>query len=229
MNPAILYEDKDIIVCIKPAGTPTQSSSIGTPDMVSILKNHIYKSSPQKQPPYLAVIHRLDQPVEGLLVFAKNPASAKNLNKQLTEYGFGKHYRAILTGTPPSPEGDLIDFLIKDGKRNLSRVCTPNTPGAKKAALHYKVLESKPPYSLVDVTLKTGRHHQIRVQMAHLGCPIAGDLKYGSTSIPSTAAYSDDTSHTFHTLQLFACRLSFKHPSTKKQMDFHMDSIGHPL
>lgn len=214
MTPDILYEDQDIIVCIKPAGIATQSSRIGTPDMVSILKNHIYKNSPKKAEPYLAVIHRLDQPVEGLLVFAKTPAAAARLNKQLTQYGFGKHYRAILTGTPSPTEGDLCDYLIKDGRTNSSRVCTPDTPGAKKAVLHYKVLESNPTCSLVDVTLETGRHHQIRVQMAHIGCPIAGDRKYGGAANTCAQPY--------RSLQLYACRLTFKHPRTGRAMDFQL-------
>lgn len=223
MTPDIIYEDKDIIVCVKPAGIATQSSRMQTPDMVSILKNHIYKNTPGKQPPYLAVIHRLDQPVEGLLVFAKTPAAARNLSQQLTQYGFGKHYRALLTGTPTSPEGDLTDYLVKDAGTNSSRVCTADTPGAKKAVLHYKILASRPPYSLAEITLETGRHHQIRVQMAHLGCPIAGDKKYGN--VPAIPAKADDMPQLFHSVQLYACRLTFRHPGTGKKLDFKLDRL----
>ena len=219
MTPNILYEDNDIIVCVKPAGTPTQSSRIQSPDMVSILKNHIYKNAAQKQEPYIAVIHRLDQPVEGLVVFAKNPAAAKSLNRQLTEFGFGKHYRARLANTPPSAEGDLTDYMVKDGKTNTSRICTPDTPGAKKAVLHYKIIESAPPYALAEITLETGRHHQIRVQMAHLGCPIVGDRKYGGAPCGETAGHNTG-GIPLQGLQLFACRLTFRHPRTGKQMDF---------
>lgn len=217
MNPDILYEDQDIIVCAKPAGVPTQSSSVSTPDMVSILKNHIYKNS-KKASPYLAVIHRLDQPVEGLLVFAKTPAAAKNLSKQLTDYGFGKHYRALLTGIPNDKEADLMDYMVKDSKSNCSRICSADTPGAKKAVLHYKILETAAPYALADITLETGRHHQIRVQMANLGVPIAGDRKYDS-------AYSK-SSPPFCSLQLFACRLKFRHPRTDKNMEFQFDRLS---
>ena len=218
MNPDILYEDEDIIVCVKPAGIPTQSSRIGTPDMISILKNHIHKNNPRKQPPYLAVIHRLDQPVEGLLVFAKTPAAARELNKQLTRFGFGKHYRALLTGIPAAMEGDLADYLVKDGRNNTTQVCTPETPGAKKALLHYKIIESSPDSacSLAEITLETGRHHQIRVQMAHMGTPIAGDRKYGRESEKTSESCG---------LQLFACRLKFKHPRTGKIMDFQTDRL----
>lgn len=210
----ILHEDTDIIVCVKPAGTPTQSRSIGTPDMESILKNHIASNASQKQPPYLAIIHRLDQPVEGILIFAKTPTAAKSLNKQLTEYGFGKHYRALLSGTPTLLEGTLTDYLVKDGKTNSAKVCSADTPQAKKAVLHYHITKSAPPYSLADITLETGRFHQIRVQMAHMGCPIVGDRKYGSED------------PLYPALQLFAYRLTFKHPCTGKPMDFQLDLLA---
>lgn len=219
MTPDILYEDQDLIVCVKPSGIATQSSRIGTPDMVSILKNHIYKNSEKKTEPYLAVVHRLDQPVEGLLVFAKNRSAAAKLTKQLTQYGFGKYYRALLIGTPSPDHGSLCDYLVKDGKTNTSRICTPDTNGAKKAVLHYKILESKPPFSLAEVTLETGRHHQIRVQMAHLGCPIAGDRKYGTAS-------ADVPLKKYQTLQLYACRLTFCHPRTCRQMEFRLDRLA---
>ncbi|CUX34844.1 RluA family pseudouridine synthase [Clostridium sp. C105KSO13] len=223
MNPDILFEDRDIIVCHKPAGVPTQSKHVGTPDMISILINYIHKSSLEKGRPYLAVIHRLDQPVEGLLVFARTPAAARELNKQLTEYGFGKHYRALLQGVPVSLEGDLEDYLIKDGRTNVSHVCSDDIPGAKKARLHYKIIETRPPYALADIVLETGRHHQIRVQMAHLGTPIAGDKKYGSTqSLPHSC--TGGAPLVFRSLQLFACHLTFRHPGTNELMEFHLNT-----
>ena len=116
LTPEIIYEDKNIIVCHKPAGVPTQSSRIGTKDMVSILKNHLIKNTAKKnasREPYLAVIHRLDQPVEGLLVFAKTPAAAKELSRQLTTSGFGKYYRAQALGIFEHNEGTLEDYLVK--------------------------------------------------------------------------------------------------------------------
>ena len=197
MKPHILYEDQDIIVCLKPAGIPTQTSRPGLPDMVSILKNHIYQNSAHKKQPYLAVIHRLDQPVEGLLVFAKTPAAAKELNRQLQSFGFGKYYQAVLLGCPQTADGILEDYLVKDGRTNTSRICTEETPGAKVARLSYHIAKTTAEFSLAEIHLDTGRHHQIRVQMAHLGCPIAGDRKYG----PNQTSFSQ--------LQLFACRLEF--------------------
>lgn len=225
MTPEILYEDKEIIVCIKPAGIPTQSSRIGTPDMVSILKNHLHTSGAAKQPPYLAVIHRLDQPVEGVLVFARTPASAKKLNQQLQTSGFGKHYLALLSTVPSVPEADLHDYLIKDGRTNTSRICTAETPGSKAARLHYRITKQTDTFAVAEITLDTGRHHQIRVQMAHLGCPIVGDRKYGT----STSSTDTTISGLFGTppsqLQLFAYRLSFRHPISGKTMEFSIEDV----
>lgn len=206
MTPEIIYEDSHIIVCRKPAGIPTQSGRIGMPDMVSILKNHL---AAQRKNPYLAVIHRLDQPVEGLLVFAKTPAAARELNRQLTSSGFGKYYRAIVTGVPSPLEGTLEDYMVKDSRGNVSRICSPETPGAKLARLHYKVIESCEDTSLVEIHLDTGRHHQIRLQMSHMGHPLAGDRKYG---IPDSA----------EKLQLCAFRLEFTHPITGKKLRFEL-------
>lgn len=209
----IIYEDPHIIVCHKPAGVPTQSARIGTPDMVSMLKNYLSGG-------YLAVIHRLDQPVEGLLVFAKTPKAARELNLQLTSSGFGKYYRATVFGVPEPSEGILEDYLVKDARSNTSRICTKNTPGAKAARLHYKVEkiydDTFPITSLVKIHLDTGRHHQIRVQMAHLGCPLIGDRKYGEKTGSDTN--TPDTPH--RTLKLCAYRLEFRHPENGKKLKF---------
>ena len=137
----ILYEDPQIIVCVKPAGIPTQTKKIGLPDMVSLLKNHLAGQCPSGQPPYLALIHRLDQPVAGILVFARTPAAAKTLNQQLTSHQFGKYYRALVFGQPPKDEGTLENYLVKDSRSNTSRVCAKDTPGAKSARLHYAIVK----------------------------------------------------------------------------------------
>lgn len=202
----IIYEDPHIIVCRKPAGVPTQSARISTPDMASMLKNYLSGG-------YLAVIHRLDQPVEGLLVFAKTPQAARELNHQLTSSGFGKYYRAVVSGTPDPLEGTLQDYLVKDARSNSSRVCGKDTPGAKEACLHYKTVEtySDSGTSLVEIKLDTGRHHQIRVQMSHIGCPLAGDYKYGYKSEKNAEP-----------LRLCAYKLCFKHPLDKRKLTFEL-------
>ena len=211
MNLHILHEDEHIIVCYKPAGIPTQTKKLGEQDMVSILKNYLKGG-------YVAVIHRLDQPVEGLLVFAKTPFAAKELNKGLQGAGFGKHYKVVLWGIPTQKKATLEDYLVKDGRTNTSRVCESSEADAKKAVLSYEVIatgkDDGKDISLVKVKLDTGRHHQIRVQMANMGCPILGDAKY------NTAAVQD---RRFRQIALCAYRLEFLHPKTKKQMEFEIE------
>lgn len=221
MNLRILHEDEHVIVCYKPAGIPTQTSKLGEQDMVSILKNYLFQNQKDKKEPYVAVVHRLDQPVEGLLVFAKTPFAAKELNKGLQGAGFGKYYKAVLWGVPKEKVATLEDYLVKDGRTNTSRVCGPSEKDAKKAVLSYEVLatgkDDQKDISLVKVKLDTGRHHQIRVQMANMGCPIWGDAKY------NTAAVQD---RSFRQIALCAYRLEFVHPKTKKLMVFEIDPEG---
>ena len=218
MNLQILFEDNDIIVCYKPAGVPTQTAKMGAQDMESLLKNHIYKTQKEKKPPYVAVIHRLDQPVEGLLVFAKTPSAAKELSKEVQRgAGFGKYYKAVLCGVPKETTGKLENYLVKDGKTNTSRVCEPSEKDAKKAILNYEVLKVQEEKCLVRVKLDTGRHHQIRVQMSHMGCPIFGDTKYGTQGVEKGM---------WQQIALCAYRLEFVHPKTKKKMSFEVEPKG---
>lgn len=142
INENILYEDKEILVCRKPSGMPVQAARIGTMDMESALKNYLAQKTPGKIP-YLAVVHRLDQPVEGVLVFAKTQGAAGNLSKQIMAGGAGKYYLAVTEGVPGKQEGIFIDYLKKNGKANMSQAVPENTPGAKKAILHYRVLDQK--------------------------------------------------------------------------------------
>lgn len=242
-SPLIIYEDEQIIVCHKPAGTPTQSARIGTADMESLLKNHLFTSQKfhrtKSGEPYLAIIHRLDQPVEGILVFAKTPAAAKELNRQLTSGGFGKYYLAVISGIPEPQEGALENYLVKDARTNSSAVCTKTTPGAKPAKLHYRTIEtyttlensgfSSTPQdkqntsALIEVHLDTGRHHQIRVQMAHFGHPLIGDRKYGKEISNHINAVQSPTKR-FQAGQLHLCayKLTFHHPKTGKEMEFQI-------
>lgn len=159
----ILYEDKEILVCRKPSGMPVQAAGIGTMDLESTLKNYLAQKAPGKMP-YLAVVHRLDQPVEGVLVFAKTPGAAGNLSKQMMAGGAGKYYLAVTEGAPKDQEGTLISYLKKRKSEHV-----PGSTGkytwCKKAILHYKVLDQKEingkKRTLLRIKLETGRHHQI--------------------------------------------------------------------
>lgn len=241
----ILYEDDHILVCIKPSGTATQCKSIKNPDMVSILKNHIAKNTASEAPaakgsvsePYLAVIHRLDQPVQGIMVFAKTPFAAKELSRQIQTDGFGKYYRALISGRPPKASDTLENYMQKDGKSNTSCICQKEAPGAKLARLSYKTVPENAQYftsnqntqnyqagidptapnvsgfTELDIHLHTGRHHQIRVQLANIGCPIAGDTKYNPQNTESSG---------WQELKLCSYRLEFTHPRTKKSLRFSL-------
>lgn len=238
----ILYEDDHILVCVKPHGIATQGKSIRYPDMVSLIKNHLAVSAKAKKAtahsnkngphePYLAVIHRLDQPVAGILVFAKTPAAAKDLNKQLQNQGFGKYYRALVTNTPAQDEGTLENYMVKDTKTNTSKICSAKENGAKIARLHYHVvpvsnwLFTAPSDTSeqgtafhgteLEVHLDTGRHHQIRVQLASIGCPIVGDTKYNPAA---------STAKVWQTIKLCAYKLDFNHPVTHKPLHFQLDT-----
>ena len=216
----ILYEDSDILVCVKPNGLPTQTRDVRTPDLESILKNHIAKNlKDAKSSSYLGVIHRLDQPVSGILVFAKTPFAAKELNRQLRQKGFHKYYYALVEGRPPQEKGVLEHHLVKDGRSNTSRLSGRNDPGAKAAKLTYTVLSSTGDHTLLEIRLDTGRHHQIRVQMAAAGCPIQGDTKYNPKAYKSNDR---------KTLKLCAYKLVFSHPRTKKRLQFELErkSLG---
>lgn len=227
-NIKILYEDDHILVCVKPSGVPVQTKSMGTADMVSILKSYLSQKQP-KGIPYVGVIHRLDQPVEGILVFAKTSADAAKLNRQLTGSEFGKHYLAVVCGCPSSPDGVLSCYLKKDGRTNTSCVCSKNEPGAKHAELSYHMLQTTPdssispakeetsPLSLLQITLKTGRHHQIRVQFADAGLPLWGDTKYNPEFTGRRGYFP---------VALCAFRLCFSHPQTKKAMEFKITPEG---
>jgi len=196
MKTEIIFEDKDILVVYKPAGIATQTSKVGERDVVSELKNYLKGG-------FVGVIHRLDQPVEGLLVFAKNPKAAAALSGQVKakslendESTLCKDYLAVVLGEPAKAQGRLENMMIKTPERMAQiveadlddKVATGNKAGlndkAKKAILNYEKLETteKNGYklSLLRVHLETGRFHQIRAQLSHMGCPIIGDKKYGS-------------------------------------------------
>lgn len=212
----IIYENGQVLVCEKPSGVAVQSAGIGTMDLESRIKNYLSTENSGNGEPYLGVIHRLDQPVGGVLVFAKTPMAAADLSKQAGNGEMDKRYQAVVCGKLPQIQGVLVDYLFKDGKTNTSRIVKKEQKGAKRAELHYQVLEEKEGLSLLEIHLITGRHHQIRVQLAGAGTPLYGDKKYN----PKTAGDQRTT------IGLYACKLSFLHPKTKKQMVFSCEPKG---
>lgn len=218
MKTRIIHEDADIIVAWKPAGLATQTARVGQPDMVSELKN--YLAATGKGAPYLAVIHRLDQPVEGLLVFGKNKRAAAALTAQLEKGGLHKGYEAVLCGKPTEESGTLVDYMYKDTNSHAVIVTgrQEQYPEAKRAVLHYQVLKSvKQPelYTHVAVQIETGRFHQIRAQMAHTGVPLLGDNKYGTRESLHLAGVLG-----VRHVALCANHLALCHPVTGKELAF---------
>ena len=210
MDISIIYEDRDIIVCQKQGGIAVQTPRIGQQDMVSILKNYRVL---KKEEPYIGIIHRLDQPVEGVMVFAKTKAAAASLSKQIAQRTTDKYYLAVVQGKFAEQQGVLEHDLVRDGRNNLSRVAKPGEKDAKHARLSYEVLEYQPEAdeSLVRIHLDTGRHHQIRVQMAAIGHPLVGDQKYN----PQAQRIRGNVA-------LCSCEIAFAHPSTGKREHFRI-------
>lgn len=200
----ILFEDASILVCYKPSGVAVQTKRFGEQDMESLLRNYLARKG---EKPYIGIVHRLDQPVEGVMVFAKSPKAAAELNRQMQQRGFGKYYYAVVTGTLRQQKGTLTDYLKKDGRTNTSSVTDAKAAGAKRAVLSYEVLGSRNGQSLVQVRLETGRHHQIRVQMAHAGCPLIGDKKYGANEASGMRG-----------IALCSYHIDFIHPVTGKKL-----------
>lgn len=229
----ILYEDKDIIVVEKPYGIASQTERGSSQDMVSLLMNYFHMSDAENkkelvsQAPYVGVVHRLDKNVGGVMVYGKNKMAAAKLSSQISGREAVKKYYAIIHhGERLTAEGTMTDVLIRDGHTNISRIAAgseKNHKDAKKAELRYKLIGQaeitaggndsleKLKLYLADITLITGRHHQIRVQFSHRGCPLAGDRKYGA----------EENKHTsFRNTGLYCYSMTFRHPSTGKQMTF---------
>lgn len=212
MQTQIVYEDEAVLVIRKPAGLATESAGIGQKDVVSELKNYVAKKNPGKMP-YLGVVHRLDQPVEGLLVFAKTKKAAENLTAQLGKGTLKKEYLAVVCGKVPENTGRLVDYLAKE--KGMAVVRDTADAQAKKAVLSYTKKAETKELTLLAVQIETGRFHQIRAQLSHAGFPILGDEKYGSEE---SKELSREKKIRF--TALCAASLSFRHPVTGKTMAF---------
>ena len=218
----VLYKDQDIAVCEKPAGMPTADDKSGDMDVFHSLKNQLFFEENLDREPELYVVHRLDRPVGGVLVFARTKEAAAELSRQIREHIFEKDYQAIVNGWLPEEDGVFTDYLLKDDKKNTSCTVPEETKGAKKAELSYEVLdmvetgEGKLTYCLIH--LMTGRHHQIRVQFAVRGFGLYGDTKYNKKFQKTKKQYEE--------IGLYATRISFRHPVTGEACTFKAEPKG---
>lgn len=225
MKPEILFEDEDIIVCVKPDGMSSQSDKALTQDMLGYLKTYLREQNPSEKDPYVAVVHRLDRPVGGVMVYAKNKAAAADLSEQVKKKTMIKYYQAVVTGRLPEEEGTFDDYLLRedDKRNNKSKVVKPGTKNAKEAILHYEVLDvvetDTGVLSYVLIELETGRHHQIRCQLAHHGAGLYGDRKYNPI-------YEEQEKKGHKQIGLIATRLEFEHPTTKEHVVFKTEPWG---
>lgn len=211
-NLMIIYEDEAVVVCHKLPGIPVQTPKMGQQDMVSLLRNYYTGKKENNQ---IFIVHRLDQPVEGVMVFARTKEAAAKLSRQVQERHMDKQYLALVEGSMEEKTGVLEDYLFRDGRTNTSGVVPEGTRGAKKARLSYKVEQELGEATLVKIQLETGRHHQIRVQMAHAGHPLVGDKKYNPHCAPG-----------YQPVGLCSVKLSFLHPVTGKTMEFETEPQG---
>lgn len=216
MQTKILYEDKDLFVIHKPAGIAVQSARVGQMDVENELKNYLARKGEE---PFIGLVHRLDQPVEGVLVVAKNKKAAAELNKQLVDGTLNKTYEAVVYKEEEIEGGSFIDYMIKDGQ--LAKIVPSDTEGAKIAKLQYTIIRKKDDLSLVKVEIETGRFHQIRCQMAHHDMPLLGDTKYGTdTSINISRNCG------IRNVALCANEITFIHPTSQKEMHFAVQPMN---
>lgn len=203
----VVYEDNHIIIVSKRSGEIVQGDKTGDLPLSETVKQYIKEKYQKPGNVFLGVVHRLDRPVWGLVVFAKTSKALTRLNKMFRDGEVHKTYWAITKEAPPAEEGVLTDWLVRNERQNKSYAHSQETPNAKKAVLKYKVIAHSDHYHLLEVQLMTGRHHQIRCQLANMGCPIKGDLKYGAKRCNPDGSIS-----------LLARSVAFVHPVSKENI-----------
>lgn len=207
-NLQVLYEDNHLIVVNKRPGDIVQGDKTGDTPLSEVVKEFIKIKYEKPGNVYLGVVHRLDRPTSGIVVFAKTSKALPRLNKIFKEKEAKKTYWAIVKNAPPKNDDTLIHFLKRNPKQNKSYAHKNEVPDSKKAILDYRLLKKLDHYFLLEIDLKTGRHHQIRSQLAAIGCPIKGDLKYGF-----------DRSNKDASIHLHARKLVFTHPVKKEEIE----------
>ena len=208
-NLEVLFEDNHLLIVNKKSGDIVQGDKTGDKPLSDVVKEYIKEKYNKPGEVFLGVVHRLDRPTSGIIIFARTSKALERLNKMLRERTISKTYWAVVKNTPLKEKDSLIHFLKKNPKNNKSTVFTKETDASKKAILHYSVIKKLDNYSLLEIDLETGRHHQIRAQLAYIGSPIKGDLKYGASR-----SNKDGSIH------LHARKISFTHPVSKENISF---------
>ena len=212
----VVYEDNHIIVVNKTASEIVQADKTGDTPLSETVKQYLKEKYQKPGNVFLGVTHRLDRPVSGLVIFAKTSKALTRLNEMFRTSEVKKTYWAVVKNAPQEPEGELVHFLVRNEKQNKSYAYDKEVPNSKKAILHYRLIGHSENYFLLEVDLKTGRHHQIRVQMAHAGMALVGDKKYNY----------DKEENGQEPLALCSAKLGFRHPVTKKKMEFQVVPTG---
>ncbi|NGX84968.1 RluA family pseudouridine synthase [Aequorivita sp. KMM 9714] len=208
-NLQVIYEDNHLIVINKRPGDIVQGDKTGDMPLSEVVKEYIAEKYNKPGAVYLGVVHRLDRPTSGIVLFAKTSKALTRLNKLFAKRETQKIYWALVKNAPPKTEDTLIHFLKRNPKQNKSYAHIKEVPESKKAILHYKLIQKLDNYYLLEIELETGRHHQIRSQLSAIGCPIKGDLKYGF-----------DRSNPDGSIHLHASKLTLVHPVQKEEFTF---------
>ncbi|MFT6698895.1 MAG: 23S rRNA pseudouridine1911/1915/1917 synthase [Porticoccaceae bacterium] len=206
-NLQVLFEDNHLIIVNKRAGDITQGDKTGDKPLSDVVKEYVKEKYNKAGNVFLGVVHRLDRPTSGVIIFARTSKALERLNKMLRDKIISKTYWAVIKNHPEKEKNTLINYLKKNPKNNKSSVYTKEITDSKKAILHYNVIKKLDNYSLVEIDLETGRHHQIRAQLSFIGFPIKGDLKYGF-----------NRSNKDGSIHLHARKIEFVHPVTKEQI-----------
>jgi 23S rRNA pseudouridine1911/1915/1917 synthase len=203
----VVYEDNHLIIVYKESGEIVQGDKTGDLPLSEMVKGYIKEKYRKPGAVFLGVVHRLDRPVSGLVIFARTSKALTRLNDMFRRGDIHKTYWAITKNAPQHPMGTLTNWLVRNKRQNKSYAYDREVPNSKKAVLNYRLIAHSENYNLLEIQLLTGRHHQIRCQLAHMGCPIKGDLKYGAKR-----------SNPDGSISLLSCRVDFVHPVSKKQI-----------
>ena len=217
-NLDILFEDNHIIVVNKQPGDISQGDKTGDTPLSEVVKSYIKDKYNKPGNVYLGVVHRLDRPTSGIIIFARTSKALERLNKKLRDKDIQKTYWAVVKNRPPKSADTLIHFLKKDHQKNKSKAYEKEIKDSKRAILHYSVLKELDHYHLLEIQLETGRHHQIRTQLSHIGSPIKGDLKYGFPRSNKDAS-----------IHLHARKIEFVNPVSKERLTIEAKTPEDPV